>query len=124
MLLGKKSGFSDRYTMLVLVDDIELVLVNSRKEVRVFINNNNIGVINKLKMAYQTTTGVKAVINTSIDGKYHKLEVNGSKVGYLNPPTRVGNPFNTRLIEHIDNNCEEEFVRAMPLIIYYLMKDK
>jgi hypothetical protein len=126
MLIGKKSqlGFGNGYTMLVLVDDIELLLVNTRNDVKVFINNNKIGVIQKLKMTYQTTTGVKAVINTSIDGKYHTLEVNGSKVGYLNPPSRAGNPFNTRLIEHIDNNCEEEFVRAMPLIIYYLMKDK
>ena len=126
MLIGKKSqlGMQDNYTMLVIVDDIELVMVGNRIEVKVFINDKNVGVINKVRLTYQTSTGVKAQIRNELNSKNPMLEVNGKKVGYLHPLSEVGNPFNTRLIEHIDANSQEEFVRAMPLIIHYLMKNR
>ena len=126
MLVGRKNqiGAPGKNIMVVLVDDIEVILINSGKEVRIFINELNIGVINTVRLSYQSSTGIKAVIKPDSSGEHNYLEVNNKKTCILLSAKQVKNPFNTRLIDYIDQDCQDEFVRAMPLIIYYIMKDK
>ncbi len=126
MLVGKKNQLSasGKFVMVVFVDDIEVILIGTSKEVRIFINEADIGVINKSRLSYQSSTGVKAIIKPDATGEYNYLEVNHKKTCILLANKPVKNPFNTRMIVSIDKDCQEEFVRAMPLIIYYIMKDK
>jgi hypothetical protein len=126
ILIGKKTqlGFKNKFLMLVLVDDIELTLVGNANETQVFINEKKIGVINLKNLTYSTSTGVKASIKSSFDGNSNLLVVNEKKVAYLNKVDNEHGIFSTRLTEHIDSNYDEEFVRAMPLIIYYIIRNK
>ena len=126
ILIGKKKQLAnpDKYILVAFVDDIEVILIASGKEVTVFINEKNIGKIQTSSLSYQSSTGVKASIQQAVNGQNYFLAVNNKKVCTLASSTEVKNPFSTRLIEYIDPQSEEEFVRAMPLIIYYIMKDK
>lgn len=126
ILIGKKAqlGFKNKFLMLVLVDDIELTFVGNDNETKVFIYEKKIGVINLKNLTYITSTGVKASIKSSIDGISNLLEVNGKMVANLNNVDDQIGIFSTRLTEHIDSTYDEEFVRAMPLIIYYIIRNK
>jgi hypothetical protein len=121
ILVGKKKIFANatQCVTLVQLDDVEIEYFAEGKTVKVFINENHVGEIKRGNEYH--IYGMIFTIDTTTSNEYANLNVNGKYLMKLNNKATVSNLQSARLIEYIDESNEELFVRAMPLIVYYIL---
>lgn len=117
---GQPFSFGKTIT-LARVDDIEIAYINNNKVVTVFINNQPHGEIKDLSI--KTVQGISVNIVDTFDTETVSLRVNNQEIARLIRKSEIGIPLSTRAITLLDERQLDAFVRAMPLLIYYVITE-
>jgi hypothetical protein len=120
ILVGKSISIVDKkhYAMVVKLDEVEIAYFGERTKVMVYVNEGFVGEIIRDK-EYHIKNMVFEIEESS--SEYTNLNYNGKHLMRLINKNYVTKPETTRLIEYIDEATEDVFVRAMPLLVYYLL---